>query len=225
MGDSLADIESVKSVSDIYSPVSGKVVEVNEALLDRPELVNEAPYDQWLFKIEEVGDIQENLLRKEAYENLIARGGIRMSKGKYVSHTEAERQEMLKTIGVEKLEDLYQDVPVEMKETSLNLPDGQSELEVSQAISKLAEQNHVFHDVYRGAGAYRHYIPALVRQIASKEEFLTAYTPYRAEISQGVLQSIFEFQTMICELTGMDVANASVYDGATAASRSNEYGC
>nr|WP_287027629.1 glycine cleavage system protein GcvH [Vagococcus sp.] len=72
MGDSLADIESVKSVSDIYSPVSGKVVEVNEALLDQPELVNEAPYDQWLFKIEEVSDIQENLLQKEAYENLMA---------------------------------------------------------------------------------------------------------------------------------------------------------
>lgn len=71
-GDSLADIESVKSVSDIYSPVSGKVVEVNEALLDQPELVNEAPYDQWLFKIEEVSDIQENLLQKEAYENLMA---------------------------------------------------------------------------------------------------------------------------------------------------------
>ncbi|WP_311870306.1 glycine cleavage system protein GcvH [Vagococcus lutrae] len=71
-GDSLADIESVKSVSDIYSPVSGKVVEVNEALLDQPELVNEAPYDQWLFKIEGVSDIQENLLQKEAYENLIA---------------------------------------------------------------------------------------------------------------------------------------------------------
>ncbi|WP_290439905.1 glycine cleavage system protein GcvH [Vagococcus lutrae] len=71
-GDSLADIESVKSVSDIYSPVSGKVVEVNEALLDQPELVNEAPYDQWLFKIEEVSGIQENLLQKEAYENLIA---------------------------------------------------------------------------------------------------------------------------------------------------------
>ncbi|WP_338114010.1 glycine cleavage system protein GcvH [Vagococcus lutrae] len=71
-GDSLADIESVKSVSDIYSPVSGKVVEVNEALLDQPELVNEAPYDQWLFKIEEVSDIRENLLQKEAYENLIA---------------------------------------------------------------------------------------------------------------------------------------------------------
>ncbi|WP_311982694.1 glycine cleavage system protein GcvH [Vagococcus lutrae] len=72
MGDSLADIESVKSVSDIYSPVSGKVVEVNEALLDQPELVNEAPYEQWLFKIEEVSDIQENLLQKEAYENLMA---------------------------------------------------------------------------------------------------------------------------------------------------------
>ena len=92
-----------------------------------------------------------------------------------------------------------------------------SELEVSRAMSAMAAENRVFGTVLRGAGAYDHYIPAIVKCIPAKEEFLTAYTPYQAEISQGLLQSIFEYQTMICELTGMDVSNASVYDGATAA--------
>lgn len=99
----------------------------------------------------------------------------------------------------------------------LNLPPPQSELEVRRTLEALAEQNLRFRTILRGAGAYDHYIPAAVSRIASKEEFVTAYTPYQAEISQGVLQSIFEFQTMICELTGLDAANASVYDGASAA--------
>ena len=98
-----------------------------------------------------------------------------------------------------------------------NLPPPQSELEVRRTLEALAEQNLRFRTILRGAGAYDHYIPAAVSRIASKEEFVTAYTPYQAEISQGVLQSIFEFQTMICELTGLDAANASVYDGASAA--------
>ncbi|MBR3211527.1 MAG: aminomethyl-transferring glycine dehydrogenase subunit GcvPA [Firmicutes bacterium] len=90
-------------------------------------------------------------------------------------------------------------------------------METSLAVEALAGKNKEFRTVLRGAGAYDHYIPALVRSIPAKEEFLTAYTPYQAEMSQGVLQSIFEYQTMICRLTGMDVSNASVYDGATAA--------
>ena len=92
-----------------------------------------------------------------------------------------------------------------------------SELEVRRAVSAMAKENRVFSTVLRGAGAYDHYIPSIVKYIPAKEEFLTAYTPYQAEMSQGILQSIFEYQTMICELTGMDVSNASVYDGATAA--------
>ncbi len=89
----------------------------------------------------------------------------------------------------------------------------------------IAAQNIVFDSIFRGAGAYDHYIPAIVKSVTGKEEFVTAYTPYQAEISQGVLQSIFEYQTMICELTGMDVSNASVYDGATAAAEAVNMCC
>lgn len=136
----------------------------------------------------------------------------------YVPSTREERQEMLHTVGVSDYRELYQDVPAEMYlEKGLNLPDGMSELEVRQKMTAMAAKNKVFPTVLRGAGAYDHYIPSIVKYIPAKEEFLTAYTPYQAEMSQGILQTIFEYQTDICELTGMDVSNASVYDGATAA--------
>ena len=138
--------------------------------------------------------------------------------GSYVPSTREERREMLRAIGLEDYRDLYKDVPQEMYlDRPLNLPEGMCELEVSRAMKEMAAKNRVFSTVLRGAGAYDHYIPSVVKYIPAKEEFLTAYTPYQAEMSQGVLQSIFEFQTMICALTGMDVSNASVYDGATAA--------
>lgn len=138
--------------------------------------------------------------------------------GSYVPNTLQEQQEMLHSIGKKRMEDLFTSIPEKVRlNRTLDLPSGLSEMEVSNKMRKIAEKNRVFKSIFRGAGAYRHYIPSIVRQITSKEEFVTAYTPYQAEISQGVLQSIFEFQTMICELTGMDVANASVYDGATAA--------
>ena len=126
---------------------------------------------------------------------------------------------MLKVVGLNDYNDLYKDVPAQMllKDGDLNIPEGMSELEVGRAVSAMAAKNHVFPVVLRGAGAYVHYIPSIVKYIPAKEEFLTAYTPYQAEMSQGILQSIFEYQSIICELTGMDVSNASVYDGATAA--------
>ncbi|MCR5664063.1 MAG: aminomethyl-transferring glycine dehydrogenase subunit GcvPA [Oscillospiraceae bacterium] len=136
----------------------------------------------------------------------------------YIPSTPEQRQEMLRAVGVQSYKELYRDVPQEMLlDRPLDLPAGMSELEVTRAMSALAAKNTVFSTVLRGAGAYDHYIPAIVRSVPAKEEFLTAYTPYQAEMSQGVLQSIFEYQTMICELTGMDVSNASVYDGACAA--------
>lgn len=139
--------------------------------------------------------------------------------GSYLPNTPAQRQAMCAVVGVSSPEELFAAVPKEMlvRKGELNLPDGLSELEVRQAVSGLAAKNRIYGTVLRGAGAYRHFIPAVVKSVASREEFVTAYTPYQAEISQGILQSIFEFQTMICSLTGMDAANASVYDGATAA--------
>ena len=142
--------------------------------------------------------------------------------GSYVPGTQAEREQMLKAIGMEREDQLYADVPEQMLlHEPLNIPSGMSELEVRTAMTELAEQNKVYKTVLRGAGAYDHYIPSIVKYIPAKEEFLTAYTPYQAEMSQGVLQSIFEYQTMICQLTGMDVSNASVYDGATAAAEAS----
>lgn len=138
--------------------------------------------------------------------------------GTYVPNTLKEQQDMLNSLGYSNIEELFSSIPREvLLNRPLNIPDGLSELEVRDKVTGIAEKNQVFKTIFRGCGAYNHYIPSIVRQITSKEEFVTAYTPYQAEISQGVLQSIFEYQTMICELTGMDVSNASVYDGATAA--------
>lgn len=141
--------------------------------------------------------------------------------GSYVSTTIKEEKEMLDAIGVNSIDDLFKNIPEEVKiKGELNLPDGLSEMEVKNLIESIANKNKVFSSIFRGAGAYNHYIPSIVNSVTSKEEFVTAYTPYQAEISQGILQSIFEYQTMICNLTGMDVSNASVYDGATAAAES-----
>ena len=138
--------------------------------------------------------------------------------GSYVPSTGAQREEMLRAVGVSSTRELFRDVPQEMLLTRpLDIPGGMSELEVSRVMTAMAAENRVYGTVLRGAGAYDHYIPSIVKYIPAKEEFLTAYTPYQAEMSQGLLQSIFEYQTMICELTGMDVSNASVYDGASAA--------
>lgn len=138
--------------------------------------------------------------------------------GRFVVSTEKEQQEMLKTIGMSSFDELFDGIPDEVRlKDELDLPGGLSEMEVSGKIEAISEENIAFKHIFRGAGAYDHYIPAAVKNITSKEEFLTAYTPYQAEISQGILQSIFEYQTMMCELTGLDVSNASVYDGATAA--------
>lgn len=142
--------------------------------------------------------------------------------GHYLSITDAQRKEMLDALGLDSLDEMYAAAPNELiLKSELKLPSGKSELEVLRTMEALASKNKVFPTVFRGAGAYRHYIPAIVNSVVSKETFVTAYTPYQAEISQGILQAIFEYQTMICELTGMDVSNASVYDGATAAAEAS----
>lgn len=137
--------------------------------------------------------------------------------GSYIPNTDADRREMLKAIGKQSVDELFAAVPEKMRLKELRLPAGMAELETARKIGALAEENKVFPVMFRGAGAYRHYIPAAVKRICSHESFITAYTPYQAELSQGLLQSIFEYQSMIGELTGMDVSNASIYDGASAA--------
>lgn len=125
---------------------------------------------------------------------------------------------MLHEIGFNSFEEMFSHIPGEvMLKDGVQIPSGLNEQAVMSRMEEMAEKNVVFRHIFRGAGAYNHYIPAIVSSVISKEEFVTAYTPYQAEISQGILQSIFEYQTMICELTGMDASNASVYDGATAA--------
>jgi glycine dehydrogenase subunit 1 len=135
----------------------------------------------------------------------------------YIPHTDAERQQMLAAIGVPTIEDLFDAVPSAYRFPSLSLPEPAGELEVMAELQALAEANDHAGDfaLFRGAGAYHHFIPSAVNHILLRGEFYTAYTPYQPEMSQGTLQAIFEFQSMIGALTGMEAANASHYDGAT----------
>lgn len=136
----------------------------------------------------------------------------------YLPHTGVERERMLEALGLDSLDGLFAQVPptVKLKEP-VALPRGMSQMEALDAMKALAAKNTLYSLTLCGAGCYDHFIPPIVSRIAAKEEFVTAYTPYQAEMSQGVLQSIFEYQSLMCELTGMDAGNASVYDGATAA--------
>ena len=136
----------------------------------------------------------------------------------FVPHTPAETEAMLRAIGVEKIEDLFTDVPAAYRFPKLDLPPALTEMEVMGELQGLSQANETARDLlcFLGAGAYNHYSPAAVDQLLQRGEFYTAYTPYQPEVSQGTLQAIFEFQTLVANLTGMEAANASHYDGATA---------
>ena len=138
---------------------------------------------------------------------------------KFAPHTEAEVVEMLDAIGLSSLDELFDRIPASVRlDGPLDLPPGVSELEVVEDLRALAGRNRSADDLvcFAGAGAYDHYVPSVVWALAARSEFSTSYTPYQPELSQGVLQALFEFQSMICELTAMEVSNASLYDGATA---------
>ncbi len=142
----------------------------------------------------------------------------------YISNTNADRALMLKAIGVESVDDLFKDIPQSVRlQDSVPISEGLSEYEVLQHIKALANKN-LSGVSFLGEGCYDHIIPAAVQAISALPSFVTAYTPYQPEISQGVLQSIFEYQSMICSLTGMDVSNASLYDGASAAAEAAALG-
>lgn len=135
---------------------------------------------------------------------------------KYIPHTPDDIRAMLDVIGVSSLEDLYAEVPEELKlHRELDIPQSKSEIEVRRIIRAMADKNRKLVP-FAGAGVYDHYVPSMIPYITSRSEFSTSYTPYQAEISQGTLQYIFEYQTMMADLTGMDISNASMYDGSTA---------
>jgi glycine dehydrogenase subunit 1 len=136
----------------------------------------------------------------------------------YIPHSDADRRAMLAAIGFRSVEELFADVPAHVRFPDLNLPPALSEMEARWELENLARSNFTTADgpCFLGAGAYRHFVPAVVDAVLRRGEFYTAYTPYQPEVSQGTLQAIFEYQTMICALTGMEVSNASHYDGATA---------
>ncbi len=137
---------------------------------------------------------------------------------RYIPLSEKEIKDMLERIGIKGIDDLFEPIPSHLKITGkLNLPKALSEIEVLKKMESIASKNRTAKDTvsFLGAGSYNHYIPAVVDQLILRSEFYTAYTPYQPEVSQGTLQAIFEYQTMIAMLTGMDIANASLYDGAT----------
>ncbi|HYI23049.1 MAG TPA: aminomethyl-transferring glycine dehydrogenase subunit GcvPA [Candidatus Limnocylindrales bacterium] len=134
----------------------------------------------------------------------------------YGPHTTTDRQEMLAALGIESVDELFADIPAAMRAKGLDLPPAEDELSLAQRLEALAGRNRVGMATFLGAGAYRHHIPPTVDQILSRGEFYTSYTPYQPEISQGTLQTIYEYQSLIAELTGLDVVSASHYDGGAA---------
>jgi glycine dehydrogenase subunit 1 len=139
---------------------------------------------------------------------------------RYTPHTSADREQMLRATGIDSIEALYQHVPATLRQQSkINLPEGVSEFAVRQRLASLASRNATPPEwsLFLGGGIYHHFIPSAVDATISRAEFSTSYTPYQPEVSQGTLQALFEYQTLICQLTGMEVSNAAVYDGASAA--------
>ena len=138
---------------------------------------------------------------------------------RYLPHTEADRAGMLGKIGVDSIDDLFVDIPADKRLTGLlDLPMAKGELAVERHLGRMAARNVAAGSVpfFVGAGAYRHHVPASVDHLIQRSEFLTSYTPYQPEVAQGTLQYLFEFQTQVANLTAMEVANASMYDGSTA---------
>ncbi len=135
----------------------------------------------------------------------------------YIPNTSGEQDEMLASLGLTSLDDLFSDIPAEFLNPSLALPEPLSELEIQRELTALASRNRPMNSgpSFLGAGSYNHFVPAVVKALMTRGEFLTAYTPYQPEVSQGTLQVIYEFQTLIANLYGMEVANAGMYDGAT----------
>ena len=145
----------------------------------------------------------------------------------YLPNTDADRRAMLREIGVSSIKELFKDIPEKVRYTHFNLPAPLSELELKKELQQLASRNANLDDYacFLGAGSYRHFVPSVVDHIISRSEFYTAYTPYQPEVSQGTLQPVYEYQSMVCQLTGMEASNAGMFDGGTAAAEAAIMAC
>ena len=215
-GQTFGNVESVKAVSELFTPVSGEVIEINEEIGNAPEMFNEDPYGKgWLIRIlladpSETADLMSN----EEYDEYTA---PKTSSMRYIPSSHADRQQMLDAIGVDSIDRLFAGIPEKLRlRRMLDIPRALTEPELIEYFRKAAARNVTGDVSFIGAGIYRHHIPIIIDALISRSEFFTAYTPYQAEIAQGTLQAIFEFQTYMTQLTGMEVANASLYDGSTA---------
>ena len=209
-------VESVKAVSDLFSPLGGEVVETNADLTGQPELVNEAPYEAgWMIKVrvaapDEVRDLLDGPAWRRTRRHELTRAMP------YGPHTPADRQRMLDTIGVTDIDALFADIPADLRASPLMLAEPVPELELAARLQALAGRNRTDLASFLGAGVYRHWTPPAVDQLLLRGEWYTAYTPYQPEVSQGTLQSIYEYESLMAELIGLDVVSASHYDGAAA---------
>ena len=220
-------VESVKAVSDLFAPLTGEVVEANAELVKKPETVNSDPYGQgWMIVVKLANPKElDALLSAADYEQLVA--GARALRARpdmrYISNTPAQQKEMLGVIGAASVEDLLVAHPAPRRgcRARSTCPRRWRRWTSSRHLRGLAARNASAEDFacFLGGGSYDHAMPSPINHLISRGEFFTAYTPYQPEASQGTLRSIFEYQTMIAELTGMDVANASLYDGASVAGR------
>src|SRR5271166_4379588 len=222
-GKSFGEIESVKAVSDLYAPMSGEVTEVNTAVVDNVQLLADDPYELgWRKKL--IKRSAWILNTREICPDRTAIGVFPPLRNThdmaYLANTPDDIRVMLRTIGLDSLDQLFDMVPPEFRlKRALDVGPALTELELTNHISGLLARNQGADQrvCFLGAGSYDHFIPAVVDHLASRGEFYTAYTPYQAEASQGTLQASFEYQTLVTQLTGMDVSNASLYDGGSAA--------
>jgi len=145
----------------------------------------------------------------------------------YIPNTDRDREAMLREIGVGSIDELFQDVPAQFRDKPFNLPPPLTELELKEELCQLSRQNSNLDEYacFLGAGYYHHFIPSVINHITSRSEFYTAYTPYQPEASQGILQAIYEYQSLVCQLTGMEISNAGMYDGASAAAEATLMAC
>ena len=217
-GEACAVVESVKAASDIYSPVAGRVAARNDELAKTPELLNSDPYGAgWLMRVDR-GSAPAAPAPADGRGVRAVRQRSRVGAPHAVHSAYSRRMcpRMLSVIGAGSIDELFDEIPEALKAGALHgVPDALCEMEVARLLTERAAADGRLLN-FIGAGAYEHHIPAPVWAIATRGEFYSAYTPYQAEASQGTLQLIYEYQSMICALTGMQAANASLYDGASA---------